>query len=570
MGTVFAVGVPLSFHYLVQRYKEHGQSGDKVVQSALSWLYSPYRRGYEWWLTAEYARILLLTSCIGFLSRSCYVKMLLAQIFGLVFLALFLYARPYRRNFHTCLQALTMALPIFGLAYGLAGGWEAAASQLDAGSAESHASFDSVSIVFVHAFIAVPPILMGIFTVGATLHMWKRAGAHGSQTKQAPASEIGANRNKLEPQPSKSAAARRLQRDLSVAEDNVSWSTWSSMSNENAGGDDHELVDQLRQEVRELQDKIGAAAAAEKGNQREEMHHKKDKVGAGGGAAAEKGNRRVRASFKSTAKMAVSTRHVSKAEKKKRKDERKAQLRSSFSLLDTDGSGALDLEEFARACGASADDARVIELFSLLDEDDGGTVDCSELAHALRKNEAALALAQNFDGLREVVRLASKKKKKKKTKKKRRTSRLQLAASASSLGGGAEGASTTTRSRRKRRGTVQSLSGKGGGGGMKRKSRKTMARISDETAERHAARRGSLAGRLAAFQKRMSTSNEKGGGAPEGVTNVEVDGDGVRRLVRMRPSTALRTAIKMQRWAKRAKRNAGSKGGEGLEVQEIS
>ena len=114
MGAVYAVGVPLLFHFLVRRFKDCGKSGDAVVDSALGWMYQPYRSGREKWLIVEMFRILLLTSCVGFMSRSCYVKMLLTQLLSLAFLAYFLYTRPYRRAFHNLAQGLTMCVPIFG------------------------------------------------------------------------------------------------------------------------------------------------------------------------------------------------------------------------------------------------------------------------------------------------------------------------------------------------------------------------------------------------------------------------------------------------------------------------
>ena len=43
------------------------------------------------------------------------------------------------------------------------------------------------------------------------------------------------------------------------------------------------------------------------------------------------------------------------------------------------------------------------------------------------------------------------------------------------------------------------------------------------------------------------------------MTDVQVDGEGVRRLVRMRPSAAFSTAVKMHRWAKRAKGKVAGK-----------
>ena len=96
-----------------------------------------------------------------------------------------------------------------------------------------------------------------------------------------------------------------------------------------------------------------------------------------------------------------------------------------------------------------------------------------------------------------------------------------------------------------------------------------------KTESRKTGRRGSLLERLAAFHARntaalatvseaptnsaataiASTSSAKKG--PPSVrpdrVDVKVDEDGVRRLVRMRPETALRTAAKMGTWAARAR-----------------
>ena len=42
--------------------------------------YEPYRSGREWWLLADFIRILLLTSCVGFMARTCYMKLLAALL----------------------------------------------------------------------------------------------------------------------------------------------------------------------------------------------------------------------------------------------------------------------------------------------------------------------------------------------------------------------------------------------------------------------------------------------------------------------------------------------------------
>ena len=75
----YSAGIPLIFVYLVQRFKEIGKGGDRVVQGALGWMCTswhtrkhacsfdssnsfgsctlftdePYRAGKEWWLGAE-------------------------------------------------------------------------------------------------------------------------------------------------------------------------------------------------------------------------------------------------------------------------------------------------------------------------------------------------------------------------------------------------------------------------------------------------------------------------------------------------------------------------------------
>ena len=97
---LYSIGVPVMFYVLVQKFQERGKKGDAVVQAAISWMYEPYRAGYEWWLPVETLRILLLTSTIGFLSESCYVKMLLAQIIAFSFFTLFLYVRIGCRRQH--------------------------------------------------------------------------------------------------------------------------------------------------------------------------------------------------------------------------------------------------------------------------------------------------------------------------------------------------------------------------------------------------------------------------------------------------------------------------------------
>ena len=86
--------MPALFFYLDSHFKALGKAGDKVVVDAIGFLYLPYRASKEWWMLAELVRVLLLTSTLGFISRSCWMKMLMGQIIALVFLCIFLYVRP--------------------------------------------------------------------------------------------------------------------------------------------------------------------------------------------------------------------------------------------------------------------------------------------------------------------------------------------------------------------------------------------------------------------------------------------------------------------------------------------
>ena len=57
-------------------------------------------------------RVLLLSSTIGFLANSCWMKMVAAQLVALAFLVVFVIAKPYKRNAHFVLQLLAMSVPV--------------------------------------------------------------------------------------------------------------------------------------------------------------------------------------------------------------------------------------------------------------------------------------------------------------------------------------------------------------------------------------------------------------------------------------------------------------------------
>jgi hypothetical protein len=93
-AVLYAVGIPALFVFLSHHYKRDGRRGDVVVVRALAWTYEPFRDGKEWWLGAEMARVLLLTSTVGFTARTCHYKILAALVIALFFLVLFLQHHP--------------------------------------------------------------------------------------------------------------------------------------------------------------------------------------------------------------------------------------------------------------------------------------------------------------------------------------------------------------------------------------------------------------------------------------------------------------------------------------------
>ena len=86
----------------------------------------------------------------------------------------------------------------------------------------------------------------------------------------------------------------------------------------------------------------------------------------------------------------------------------------------------------------------------------------------------------------------------------------------------------------------------------KRKKKRKSSRSSSKTRK---------SGRKSMGRRKTARRGElKAAAAAVAPTGVEVDADGVRRLVAMRPSAALHTAVKMHAWARRAKKkNAGKK-----------
>ena len=47
VALLYSLGIPLFFYFLVRRYKYLGKAGNADVQSALGWMYEPFRNGME-------------------------------------------------------------------------------------------------------------------------------------------------------------------------------------------------------------------------------------------------------------------------------------------------------------------------------------------------------------------------------------------------------------------------------------------------------------------------------------------------------------------------------------------
>jgi hypothetical protein len=52
MAVVYSFGIPALFYILLRTFRERARAGDRLVRGALSWMYTPYRRSYEWYVFA--------------------------------------------------------------------------------------------------------------------------------------------------------------------------------------------------------------------------------------------------------------------------------------------------------------------------------------------------------------------------------------------------------------------------------------------------------------------------------------------------------------------------------------
>ena len=490
-------------------------------------------------------RILLLTSCVGFLSSSCYVKMLVALLLALAFLWLFLLKRPYRSNLNNVFQSLTMVVPVVGLAYGLAGGWEKAETK--AGTDNVHAAYDSVSLLVIHTLIIVPPIAMGLATVAGTCYMYKKTHSQvhvASAAALVIASTAGKKEAVSKKRPKKRepvylrvediddainqerkaydaaehqdmhAALDALQKKLAKRkkkrledatsapapeEDFSSWSTWSSLSdvetsltvtgafNSFRGGGD--------------KDDGGGGGGDDEHDESIEGHEivkqlRDDhaKVVDDHAKVVAKLAKVVRENEELQAR--VKSQRRSKSKKSRRSSQQKKGFAKAFSSVDVDDSGTLDFDEFMHFC--HSDDTEAVKvLFDLLDEDKSGTLDLAEVEHILSTNKG-LALASKFSGLSELLKQRSKRKRRKKSSRKSNAAKS---------------------ARKKRRGTVRLSANEG--------------EVSSSATGRAQQRRASLTAAM--------------GTAPP------IARKGTVRKIKGPSTSRLHTAVKLHSWAARAK-----------------
>ena len=246
----FAFGVPLLFTYLLFNFQDVSKAGDKVVRRAIGWMHEPFRPGKEWWLCAEQSRVLLLTSCVGFLARSCMLKVLAAQLIALAYLVLFVAHRPYRRSQHQMQQMISMLLPVVTMGWVSAGGWEQ--SHRDTlgvtQDTEDDTTFDVMTIVVLHVAILLPPVLSAVFTLVSSIFIWamavKAKALEG--TEKASASESAREARREERRLRRARQKRAKEKATLAAEkvareaaenDSASWSSLSSSSSSSSGGD---------------------------------------------------------------------------------------------------------------------------------------------------------------------------------------------------------------------------------------------------------------------------------------------------------------------------------------------
>ena len=438
---LFAFGIPALFAYLVFHFKPHAQAGDKVVKSALGWMYLPFKDGSEWWLVLELLRILLLTSAVGWVATTCWMKILGAQLMALAFWVIFLAVRPYRSRVHFLGQSFAMVVPIIVTAWAEAGGWErnsllASIGEESAQHADGELSYDAYAVVALHGLLLAPPILSALFNVFASLHVWR---IHRQRLSRRLSDAKGEARAR---------DANNGGSSSSSSSGGASWSSWSSIT---ADEDDTSRGRTGRRTRRP----DGPRATGASGGGAVAPH-----VGHGGLAGMMHRHATGLDRFRQGAHRVMAVRRMARgppppgykgkkkkdmAKKKKKKDKnkikssstttsslrRKKTLKKVFTQIDADHSGHVDFHEFITAL-LTDDDAEVDvdaarRLFDLVDEDHSGTIEKKEMLHALRHNEEAAALAEKFKHLHDMLDAAAtsrskSKLRREKTKLKRKTS----------------------------------------------------------------------------------------------------------------------------------------------------
>ena len=184
VGATYALGLPALFLYLARRFKYRALRGDRDVQRALEWIWSPYRDGKEIWIGAECLRVLFLTSLVSALADTCELRVLCALLISLFFLVVLLQTHPHRRHSHHVLQMLSILVPLISMGWASAGGWENAERADGAGGAGGTGGADASfpGMLLLHLLVIVPPVLKGVFTVATVLYVWCDARTHAASS----------------------------------------------------------------------------------------------------------------------------------------------------------------------------------------------------------------------------------------------------------------------------------------------------------------------------------------------------------------------------------------------------
>ena len=164
------------------------------------------------------------------------MKAFASQLVAVIFLAGFLWYRPYRRSFHNGLQALCALVPVLSMGWAQAGGWEAADGRARSAGAvapvdDAVAARDGWALVALHAIVLLPIVLLSLFTAVAGVYVW----CHRQTPAHAMPAVLGGRSMRGGGGKSKAGAD-------SDSDSSSSWSSWSNEDRKKRDDDDEASV----------------------------------------------------------------------------------------------------------------------------------------------------------------------------------------------------------------------------------------------------------------------------------------------------------------------------------------